>query len=89
MQGDARADVNHAFPNQAGWCGDPPLKDSAYRWLPSPHTACFHIRWKTTRIPESYGNLTRKTASQLQRFLGPNKGPGIFLRMRQEAVHTD
>jgi hypothetical protein len=34
----------------------------------------------------SYNNLARKTASQLQRFLGHNKGPGILLRMRQEAV---
>jgi hypothetical protein len=51
------------------------------------YTAYFHIRWKTTRISESYDNLTRATASQLQQFLGPNNGPGIFLRMRQEAVY--
>jgi hypothetical protein len=50
------------------------------------YTACFHILWKTTRISGSYSKLTRDTASQLQRFLSPNKGPGIFLRMRQEAV---
>jgi hypothetical protein len=50
------------------------------------HTAYFHIRWKTTTISESYDNLTHETASQLQRFLGPNKGSGTFLRMRQEAV---
>jgi hypothetical protein len=49
-------------------------------------TALFHIWWKTARISESYGELTRDTASQLQRFLGPNKGSGIFLRMRQETV---
>jgi hypothetical protein len=28
----------------------------------------------------------RETASRLQRFLGLNKGPGIFLRVRQEVV---
>jgi hypothetical protein len=49
-------------------------------------TAYFHIWWETTRISESHDNLTHETASQLQRFLGPNKGPGTFLRMRQEAV---
>jgi hypothetical protein len=49
-------------------------------------TAYFYIRWKTTRISESYDNLTHETASQLQRFLGPNKGSGTSLRMRQEAV---
>jgi hypothetical protein len=52
----------------------------------SGYTALFHIWWKTARISESYGELTRDTASQLQRFLGPNKGSGIFLRMRQETV---
>jgi hypothetical protein len=51
-------------------------------------TASWRIRWKTTRILESYGELTRDTASQLQRSLGPDKGPGIFLRMRHEAVET-
>jgi hypothetical protein len=35
------------------------------------------------------GNLTRETASRLQRFLGPNKGRGVFLRMRQEAISID
>jgi hypothetical protein len=45
-----------------------------------------YIRWKTARISESCGNLTRETASQLQYFLNPNKGTGISLRMRQEAV---
>jgi hypothetical protein len=38
------------------------------------------------KVLESYGNMMRKTASQLQRFLDLNKGAGIFLRMRQEAV---
>jgi hypothetical protein len=46
--------------------------------------ACVAV--KTTSISESYGGLTRETARQLQRFLGPNKGPGFFFRMRQEAV---
>jgi hypothetical protein len=46
----------------------------------------FTIRWKTTRISEPYGQLSLDTASQLQRFLGLNKGPGIFFRMRLEAV---
>jgi hypothetical protein len=27
-----------------------------------------------------------ETASQIQRFLGPNKGPDIFLGMRQKVV---
>jgi hypothetical protein len=38
------------------------------------------------KASNSHGNLTRETASQRQRFLGLNKGPGIFLRMRQEAI---
>jgi hypothetical protein len=39
-----------------------------------------------TRISEQDGNIMRETASLLQRFLGLNKGPGIFLHRRQEAV---
>jgi hypothetical protein len=44
---------------------------------------CFHIWWKTTSISESYGKMLRRTASQLQHFLGLNKDPGRFLHMCQ------
>jgi hypothetical protein len=39
------------------------------------------------KILEPYSNITRETASQLQRFLGLNNGPDVFLSMRLEAVH--
>jgi hypothetical protein len=39
-----------------------------------------------TRISEYEGNIMRETVSQLQEFPGLNKGPGIFLSRRQNAV---
>jgi hypothetical protein len=55
-------------------------------WGRTRVTTYFHIRWKTTWVSGFYGNILRGTASQLQRFLGFNKGLGNLLRMRHEAV---
>jgi hypothetical protein len=44
--------------------------------------------WKTDRISEYERTIMRETASQLQLFLDFNKGPGIFLRVRQTAVYA-
>jgi hypothetical protein len=45
-----------------------------------------YIRWKTTRILESYGSIMRETAHQLRRFLNLHKGPGNLYRMRLDLV---
>jgi hypothetical protein len=62
------------------------LQTQSDRRRQESNTAYFHVWWKTTRISESYDNIMRETASQLQRFLTLNKSPGIFLYMRQEAL---
>jgi carboxylesterase type B len=51
---------------------------------PWPEYRMFSHTVENDKASGSHGNLTRETASQRQRFLGLNKGPGIFLRMRQE-----
>jgi hypothetical protein len=57
-----------------------------FRWGVGGKYRMFSHTVENDKASHSHRNQTHETASQRQRFLGLNKGPGIFLRMRQEAV---